>query len=194
MVWETFGGLFVIMLLAELADKTQLVTFALATSTSKPGRVYLGALAGLLCVTALEVLAGSLLALFVPLQLVQLVAGCAFIALGIYALLAARRREEETPESVTASKHVLTHAFALTFVAEFGDKTQVIAILAVGATGLPLVVFLAAFLAMGLVNAVSVFIGDRTRRIFGAKTIIYISSAAFIIAGILVLASLLFPF
>jgi putative Ca2+/H+ antiporter (TMEM165/GDT1 family) len=194
MVWETFGGIFAIMLLAELADKTQLVTFALATATAKPKQVYLGALGGLFSVTALEVLAGSLLALFVPLQLVQLAAGCAFVALGVYALFTTRRHEEEAPESVKVGKHVWARAFVLTFVAEFGDKTQIIAILAVAATGLLLVVFLAALLAMALVNAVSVFLGDRTRHIFGAKTIIYISGVAFILAGVLVLASALLPF
>jgi len=194
MVWETFAGIFVIMLLAELADKTQLVVFALVAATAKPKQVYLGALGGLFCATALGVAAGSLLTLFVPLELVQLVGGGVFVALGVYALFKARRGKEEASEPVTVGKFVWARAFALLFLAEFGDKTQIIVILAVASTGLLLVVFLAAFLAMALVNGFGAVLGDRARHIFGAKTIVYVASAAFILAGILVLASALLPF
>jgi putative Ca2+/H+ antiporter (TMEM165/GDT1 family) len=193
MVWETFTGIFLIMLLAELADKTQLVTFALVAATAKPKQVYLGALAGLFCVTALGVIAGSVLGLLIPLQLVQLAAGCGFVAIGVYALFTARRREEDADKSLTVGKHVWARAFVLLFLAEFGDKTQVIVILVTASTGALLVVFLATFLALALADAVGVVLGDRAGHIFGAKTIVYISGAAFILAGILVLASAVLP-
>jgi putative Ca2+/H+ antiporter (TMEM165/GDT1 family) len=194
MIWETFAGIFVIMLAAELADKTQLVVFALVAATAKAKQVYLGALGGLFCTTALGVIAGSVLTLFVPLELLQLVAGCVFVALGVYALFRARRREEETSESLTVGKYVWARAFALLFLAEFGDKTQIVVILAVASTGLLPVVFLAAFLAMALVNGIGAVLGDRARLVFGAKAIVYVASAAFILAGVLVLASALLPF
>ena len=160
---------------------------------TRPRQVYLGALGGLVTVTTLGILIGSLIAQFVPLQLVQLIAGGAFVALGVYALFTAGRSEQETPESTKTHKYVWARAFALIFLAEFGDKTQIVAILAVATTGLLLVVFLAAILALALVNAGSVFLGDRVRHVLGAKTIVYVSGVAFILAGILVLSTALLP-
>ncbi len=104
------------VLLAELADKTQLVTFALAAETGKPVQAYLGVLGGLLCVTALGVLAGSLIGLFIPLFLIQIVAGIIFIIIGGYALYKARRNYDEDEVQDAGSKRVWARAFASYFL------------------------------------------------------------------------------
>jgi putative Ca2+/H+ antiporter (TMEM165/GDT1 family) len=184
---------FVMVLLAELADKTQLVTFALVAETGKPAQVYLGVLGGLFTVTVIGVLAGSLIALIVPLSLIQLIAGIAFIILGSFTIYKARGNQEDEETTTTHAKRVWARAFILLFLAELGDKTQLAVILIVATTGQLILVFIAAFLALALVNGIGVVVGDRARQYLGTKTIAYVAAIAFIFAGALVLIGALLP-
>ncbi|MHA2406027.1 MAG: TMEM165/GDT1 family protein [Candidatus Hermodarchaeia archaeon] len=188
-----FLTVFALVLLAELADKTQLVTFALVAETGKPVQVYLGVLGGLFTVTALGVLLGSLIGLFVPLTLVQLIAGLVFIVLGIFAIYRVRRNDHDEEPTTTHGTRVWVRAFILLFLAELGDKTQLIVILIAATTGQLLLVFAAAFLALALVNGISVFVGNRARKYLSTTTITYVAASAFIIAGALVLIGSLLP-
>jgi putative Ca2+/H+ antiporter (TMEM165/GDT1 family) len=188
-----FLTVFFLILLAELADKTQLVTFALAAETGKPIQVYLGVLGGLFTVTALGVLVGSLIGLFVPLTLIQLVAGFLFIILGGFTIYKAIRNNAEEESATSRGTRVWVRAFILLFLAELGDKTQLVVILIAATTGQLLLVFTAAFLALALVNGVGVFVGDRARKYLSTTTITYIAAAAFIIAGVLVVIGSLLP-
>lgn len=188
-----FLTVFFLVLLAELADKTQLVTFALVAETGKPAQVYLGVLGGLFTVTAISVLAGSLIAFFVPLSLIQLIAGIVFIILGIFTIYRARRNQEDEDSTSTNGKRVWVRAFILLFLAELGDKTQLVGILIAASTGQLLLVFTAAFFALALVNGIGVIVGDRARQYLGTTTIAYVAAIAFIIAGALVLIGALLP-
>ncbi|MFX1318613.1 MAG: TMEM165/GDT1 family protein [Promethearchaeota archaeon] len=190
---QLFFIVFALVLLAELADKTQLVTFALAAETGKPAQVYLGVLGGLFTVTALGVLVGSLIGLFVPLTLIQLIAGLVFIILGIFSIYRVRRNDPDEEKTKTHGTRVWVRAFILLFLAELGDKTQLIIILIAATTGQLLLVFVAGFFALALVNGIGVFVGDRARKYLSSTTITYIAAAAFIIAGVLVLIGSLLP-
>ena len=190
---QLFFIVFVLVLLAELADKTQLVTFALSAETGKPTQVYLGVLGGLFTVTALGVLVGSLIGLFVPLTLIQLIAGLVFIILGTITIYRVRRNDDDEESTTTHGTRVWVRAFILLFLAELGDKTQLIVLLIAATTGQLLLVFIAAFLALALVNGIGVFVGDRARKYLSTTTITYIAAIAFIIAGALVLIGSLLP-
>ncbi len=179
------------VLLAELADKTQIITFALVAQTGKPIQVYSGALVGLFCVTAIGVLVGSLIALFVPLSIIQIAAGIAFIIIGAWTLYKTTRPQEEEKPDLISGRRIWVRAFALLFLAELGDKTQLVVILVSATSGQLLIVFIAAFFALALVNGVGAVIGDRARHYLGTKAISYVAAIAFILAGILVLVSAL---
>ena len=73
--------------LAEFGDLTQLATAGIATRYSAPIAVALGAWCALATVAALAVTAGSWIVQHVPLQVVQRVAGCAFVVFGILAVV-----------------------------------------------------------------------------------------------------------
>ena len=186
MVLAVFASVFTMVLLAELADKTQLVTLALAAKSAKPRQVYLGAVAGLFCVTAIGAAAGSLIALLVPLELVRLGSGAAFLALGVYTIITTGGSEEEEASPMDEDR-VWLRAFLLLFVAELGDKTQLVVILAAASTGLVLVVLPAGFAALATVNAVGVALGGRAGRLLSGRAAAYVAGAAFILAGILLL-------
>jgi putative Ca2+/H+ antiporter (TMEM165/GDT1 family) len=188
-----FFTVFALVFLAELADKTQLVTFALVADTGKPRQVYFGVLGGLFAVTAIGVLAGSLITVVVPLFLIQLIAGIAFVIFGGYTIYRARRNQESEESTTPYGKTVWVRAFIMLFLAELGDKTQLVVILIAATTGQLLVVFIAAFLALALVNGIGVFVGDRARKYLSTTTITYAAAAAFIIAGVLVVIGTLLP-
>ncbi len=189
---DVFASVFLMVFLAELADKTQLVTFALVAKTGKPGQVYLGVLGGLLCVTALGAIAGAVITLFIPLAIIRTISGVAFVVIGCYVIASAWYGPiDEEEDSFLEGKYVWARAFALLFLAELGDKTQLVVILTAATTGALWAVFLAGFAALALVNGIGVLIGDRARHFFGTKTISYIAGAAFILAGVLVLLGII---
>jgi len=85
----TFGAVF----LAELGDKTQLATMALAASSDSPrGKwiVFFAAAAALVATSALGVLAGSVVSRFARPQTIERLAGGLFVVLGALMLWRAR--------------------------------------------------------------------------------------------------------
>jgi len=75
--------------LAEFGDLTQLATAGIATRYAAPIAVALGAWCALATVAALAVTAGKWIVQHVPLQLVQRIAGCVFIAFGVLTAISA---------------------------------------------------------------------------------------------------------
>ena len=73
--------------LAELGDKTQLATLAFASKS--PGgllTVFIGASLALILTSAIGVLAGGLVALYVNPKYLSYAAGIAFIAIGVWTI------------------------------------------------------------------------------------------------------------
>ncbi|MBI2393853.1 MAG: TMEM165/GDT1 family protein [Deltaproteobacteria bacterium] len=85
----TFGAVF----LAELGDKTQLATMAMAgTAGSARGRwlVFLAAATALVATSALGVLGGAVIGRYVRAQTIERLAGALFIVLGVLMLVRAK--------------------------------------------------------------------------------------------------------
>lgn len=89
-VATTFAAVF----LAEMADKTQLVTFGLAASNASRWSVFVGSALGLVAASALGVLAGGLVGRFVSPALLMRVAGAFFVVVGVWTFLSAGKATE----------------------------------------------------------------------------------------------------
>jgi putative Ca2+/H+ antiporter (TMEM165/GDT1 family) len=87
MEWKLFLTVFASVFVAEMADKTQLVTllFAADKAVSK-WLVFLGSASALVLTSAIGVLAGTLLAQFVSVKLMSVIAGTGFILIGAWTL------------------------------------------------------------------------------------------------------------
>lgn len=82
---KTLVVIFGSVLLAELGDKTQLATMLFATDKSvRPLYVFAAASAALVVSTLLAVLFGEAVTRFLPARTLKLIAGLAFIAVGIW--------------------------------------------------------------------------------------------------------------
>ncbi|MGQ9517167.1 MAG: TMEM165/GDT1 family protein [Anaerolineae bacterium] len=81
--WAAFSSTFVLIFLAELGDKTQLASISLASKSSSPWMVFLGASLALSVVTAVGALFGQGLSRLVPERTLRFAAAAAFIVLGV---------------------------------------------------------------------------------------------------------------
>lgn len=77
-------GAFITVFLAELGDKTQLVTLMLAAQSGHPWQVFLGAGAALVTSSLLGVLLGQWLGRVLPPNLVKQGAGALMVGLGLF--------------------------------------------------------------------------------------------------------------
>jgi putative Ca2+/H+ antiporter (TMEM165/GDT1 family) len=87
MDFRLIASTFVTIFVAELGDKTQLATFALAAEGGSRLSVFLGAALALSLNSAIGVLAGAALLQVVPAPWVRRAAGLLFIALGVFYLV-----------------------------------------------------------------------------------------------------------
>jgi len=87
MEWKLLSTVFVSVFIAEMADKTQLVTllFAADREVSKT-TVFLGAATALVLTSAIGVALGAALAEWLNPRLMAVVAGCGFVAIGAWIL------------------------------------------------------------------------------------------------------------
>jgi putative Ca2+/H+ antiporter (TMEM165/GDT1 family) len=85
--WKLLGSAFGLIFLAELGDKTQLATLALAASGKSRLVVFLGAASALVLTSAIAAVAGEAIARVVPVVWLRRVAGAAFVVLGVFFLL-----------------------------------------------------------------------------------------------------------
>ena len=90
MDWKVLFTVFGAVFIAELGDKTQLATmlFAADKAVSK-WTVFFGASLALVVASAIGVVAGSLLSMYVSEKNLHTIAGVGFIAIGVWTLLRA---------------------------------------------------------------------------------------------------------
>ena len=87
MEWKLFATVFVSIFVAELADKTQLVTLLFAADqTAGKWVVFLGAASALVLTSAIGVAAGALLSQFINMRTMSIIAGSGFILIGAWTL------------------------------------------------------------------------------------------------------------
>ena len=119
----TFAVATVLIALAELGDKTQLLALALATKY-KAWQVLVGIFAATLFIHFFSTLAGGIVGHFVPQFWLRLLSGALFVGFGVWTL---RGDDDQDADEATAGARfgpIVTVAVAF-FLAELGDKTQI---------------------------------------------------------------------
>ena len=87
MDWRIFLTTFGVIFLAEMGDKTQLAAMTMAAESKRPWMVFFGAALALAAVSAIGVIAGSVIGNYVPLIWIKRAAAVVFIAIGVLILL-----------------------------------------------------------------------------------------------------------
>lgn len=187
-----FVAAFVIIFLAELGDKTQLVTISFASKYPQHP-VFWGVFLGMSMVTVLGVLIGTILFEYIPIFYIKVLSGGIFIIFGIWTLKEFRENEEDADEiKDIEKKKVFSTTFILISIAEFGDKTQFMVIALSAQYGAPILVFLGAILAFALIVGIGVFVGKKLSEKVKIKYIELGSGILFIVIGVLFIIEALF--
>ena len=85
--WGVFGTTLISFFLAEMGDKTQIATVAMAVHYAQPLLVVIGTTVGMLLADVPAVFVGDRLAAKIPMRLVHGLAAAIFVALGIATLM-----------------------------------------------------------------------------------------------------------
>jgi len=119
-----FFTAFFLVALAEMADKTQILTLSLACRYP-PRKVLLGVALAIGLLSLVAVAAGALLGQLLPIMWVKVAAGALFIGFGVWTLLANGDEEEEDEDGKTGpGRHAVPAVMGAFIIAEIGDKTQ----------------------------------------------------------------------
>ena len=175
------GTTFLLVALAEIGDKSQLVCMTLA-ARHRGAPVVIGAVAAFAFLNALAVLFGAAVAAWLPAWVVALAVAILFAGFGINAL---RYTDEEDDEDIEEKPGhgIFATTFLLIFLAEFGDKTQ-LAVAGMGSTSEPYAVWLGATAALALTSLLGVFAGRRLLNRLPLKWIHRISGVFFLLLAI----------
>ena len=147
-----------VVALGEMGDKTQLLALLLATRFKRPLPIILGIFVATIANHALAGAVGNWFASLLGPQWLRWVVGVSFIGMAIWTLI-----PDEIEDDLAKSRHVLG-VFGTTvvafFLAEMGDKTQLVTV-ALAARYQELVwVVMGTTLGMMISNVPAVFVGD----------------------------------
>ena len=201
-----------ILFIGELGDKTQLIVFNLALEYKKFYKVGIGATLGFAVIVTIGILFGSIITEFIPLNLISLISGLIFIAIGLFELrniksLYLNERGLKSVDNITdhnndekegtGSKKAVKFAwlkknpylagFGFIFLMELGDKTQLLTITLASIYAAPFEVWLGAFLALISVAWIGIFAGAAIAKRVPKFYLKIVAVSIFIIVGILVL-------
>ncbi len=152
------GATFLLVALAEIGDKSQLVCMTLA-ARHRGAPVVLGAVAAFALLNLLAVLFGAAVAAWLPEWLVTLAVAVLFAVFGIAALRHETGDDDETVEE-KPGHGIFATTFLMIFLAEFGDKTQ-IAVAGMGSTADATATWSGATLALATTSLLAVLAGRR---------------------------------
>lgn len=198
MDWNALLSTFGLVFVAELGDKTQLAVVTQVCRHRRPWAVFGGASLALTAVTALGAIGGQVLGRFIPQHVLPIIAGAAFIVMGLLigreALKAAEEGSDGAQENCDSSAarrwRVFRATFALLFVAELGDKTQLAVLGLSGKAQSPQAVFIGGALALMTVTALGVLGGEGLCKLISERTLLWISAIAFVMLGILMIGGI----
>lgn len=178
---------FVLVTIAEMADKTQLLTLSLACRY--PARkVLVGVAIAIAILNLVAVVIGAMAGRFIPVTAVKIGAGVIFLAFGAWNLLAKDKPEEAEDCQVRSDRFVTLAVTGAFLIAEIGDKTQ-LATLSLGARFegsllSAIAVWAGATVGMILANSLAVVIGHTAGRRVPERLMKRISGGLFIAFGI----------
>ena len=178
---EAFFTSTVLVALAEIGDKTQLLSFVLAARLRKPGAI----IAGIFVATiANHALAGSLgvwLASLVSPQWLPWLTGLTFVSFGLWALHPDAL--DDDPKLHRAGAFVTT--LIAFFIAEMGDKTQFATIALAARFDALAAVVLGTTLGMMAANVPAVIVGEALAKRLPLKAIRISAALVFVATGVL---------
>ena len=182
------GATFLLIALAEIGDKSQLVCMTLA-ARHRGLPVVLGAVTAFAFLNLLAVLFGAAIAAWLPEWAVTVAVAVLF---GFFGISALRFKAEDDDEDIAEKPGhgIFATTFLMIFLAEFGDKTQ-IAVAGLGSTADAAATWIGATLALACTSILGVVAGRRWLNRLPLHWIHRISGVFFLLLALLAVLRLL---
>ena len=175
-----------IVALADMGDKTQLLSLVLAARFRKPWPIVLGIFVATLANHALAGAVGSWVTRMLGPDVLRWVLGASFIAMAIWMLIPDKLDEDDQP-STTSKLGVFGTTLVAFFLAEMGDKTQIATVALAAQYQQWAAVVAGTTLGMMLANAPVVWFGDRLVKRVPIRVVHVISALIFVVLGVVAL-------
>ena len=180
---EVFFTVLVLIIIAELGDKTQLILITLSAEVKKPHLTFLGAMIGFILVNGIGVLIGEILTIYVPLIIIRIVTGIIFIVFGFGLLL--KKVKIDQKNEITRDRPEFITSLIFIATCELGDKTQIITILLTATYQLPITVFFGVLTGLALISGLGVFLGTNFSRLIPQDKLRRVAGIIFVLFGML---------
>ena len=174
----SFGLVFV----GEMGDKSQLMALTFATKY-RLRSVVLGLIIAIGSLIGLSVALGAVAGNLLPTDWIRLAAAVLFIGFGIWGLRGGQE-DDDDDLNVKERRSGLLTVIAAMFLAEFGDKTMIVAI-GLGSSYNPWAVWLGGTAGMLAADLLAVFAGAWVAKRIPEKVVRYVSSGLFLVIGVL---------
>ncbi|OUM01447.1 TMEM165/GDT1 family protein [Variovorax sp. JS1663] len=172
-----------VVALAEMGDKTQLLSLVLAARFRRPWPIVLGIFAATVVNHALAGAVGNWVTHTLGPDVLRWILGGSFIAMALWMLIPDKLDEDELPKASRFG--VFGTTLVAFFLAEMGDKTQIATVmLAARYVDAYVWVVLGTTLGMMLANAPVVWLGERIVKRVPIKLVHGISAALFLLLGV----------
>ena len=172
-----------IVTLAEMGDKTQLLSLVLAARFRKPWPIVLGIFVATLANHALAGAVGAWVTQLLGPQLLRWVLGASFIAMALWMLIPDKL--DDDGDGAAPRFGVFGTTLVAFFLAEMGDKTQIATVMLAAQYNAYLWVVAGTTLGMMIANAPVVWLGDKITRKVPIRAVHLISAVIFLVLGLL---------
>ena len=175
-----------IVALAEMGDKTQLLSLVLAARFRKPWPIVLGILVATLANHGLAGAVGSWITTVMGPDVLRWVLGTSFIAMAAWMLIPDKLDDDEGDSAPRMGVFVTT--VVVFFLAEMGDKTQIATVMLAAQYNAWFAVVAGTTLGMMLANAPVVWFGDAITKRVPLRMVHIISAGIFAVLGVIALS------
>lgn len=169
--------------LAEMGDKTQLLSLVLAARFRRPWPIVWGILVATLVNHGLAGAVGAWVTQWLGPQTLRWILGASFIAMAVWMLVPDKLDEDDAARPVGHAGVFITTVVAF-FLAEMGDKTQVATVMLAARFDAWASVVAGTTLGMMLANVPVVWFGDRITRHVPIRAIHVVSAILFLGLGV----------
>jgi Ca2+/H+ antiporter, TMEM165/GDT1 family len=176
-----------IVALAEIGDKTQLLSLVLAARFGRPWPILAGILVATLANHALAAFAGAWITTLLEPDTLKVILGISFLLMAAWMLVPDQLDEDEQPRAPRLG--IFASTTAVFFIAEMGDKTQVATVMLAAQYAEYAAVVAGTTLGMMVANAPVVWFGERVMRRLPVKRVHQVAALVFVALGFGVLLS-----
>jgi Ca2+/H+ antiporter, TMEM165/GDT1 family len=179
---EAFGLSALLVALAEMGDRTQLLTILLASRYRKPFPILLGVLAATLANHLLAAVAGYYVSSLLNAQWFRYLIGLSFIVMAGWVLIP--DKEADASKETSHRGVFLTTAIAF-FLVEMGDKTQIATVALAARFHSVWIVAAGTTTGMMLANIPAALFGHAITRAVPLSLMRYASAAVYLVLGVI---------